>query len=148
MSNLPTEHPHLVPHLVVPDARAAIAFYVEAFGATEVYRLVATDGRIGHAELDVGTGRLMLADPYPEYGANPPDPATPSAIGLTLYVADVDATTTTAAALGATVLTAPADQFYGDRIARIRDPSGHAWTLHTRKELVSPDELQRRFDAM
>jgi uncharacterized glyoxalase superfamily protein PhnB len=148
MSNLPTEHPHLVPYLVVADARAAIAFYVDALGATEVYRLVGPDGRIGHAELDLGTGRLMLADAYPEYGAHPPDPAAPSAIGLALYVADVDATTTAAAALGATVLSPPADQFYGDRIARLRDTSGHSWTLHTRKELITPAELQRRFDAM
>lgn len=148
MPSLPTEHPTLLPYLVVADAHAAIDFYVRAFGAKEAFRLDDKDGRIGHAELDLGTGRLMLASPYPEMGALPPAPDQPSPIALTLYVLDVDQVTDRAVALGATLLSPPEDQFYGDRVARLRDPSGHHWNLHEVKETLSPEEMQRLFDAM
>lgn len=145
---LPTEHPTLLPYLVVADAPAAIDFYVRAFGAKECFRLDDKDGRVGHAELDFGTGRIMLASAYPEFGAHPPNPDHPSPIGLTLYVLDVDQTTATAVELGATLLSPPEDQFYGDRVARLLDPAGHSWTLHQNKETLTPEEMQRRFDAL
>ena len=148
MASLPTEHPTLLPYLVVPDAHAAIAFYVGAFGAKEAFRLNDKDGRIGHAELDLGTGRLMLASPYPEFGAHPPVPGQPSPISLTLYVLDVDQVTERAVALGATLISPPEDQFYGDRVARLLDPAGHNWSLHQSNSTLTPEEMQRLFDAM
>lgn len=148
MASLPTGHPTLLPYLVVADAHAAIDFYVGAFGAKEAFRLNDKDGRIGHAELDLGTGRIMLASPYPEMGAFPPAPDQPSPIALTLYVLDVDQTTERAVALGATLLSSPEDQFYGDRVARLKDPSGHHWNLHQLNSTLTPEEMQRLFDAM
>lgn len=148
MSMLPTEHPTLLPYLVVADAPAAIDFYVRAFAAKEVFRLGDKDGRIGHAELDLGTGRMMLASSYPELGALPPSPDQPTAITLTLYVEDVDAVVASSEALGAVVLSPAEDQFYGDRVARLRDPAGHVWSLHQTRIRVSPEEMQRLFDAM
>lgn len=148
MTTLPTEHPTLLPYLVVADAHAAIDFYVRAFGAKEAFRLNDKDGRIGHAELDLGTGRIMLASAYPEFDAHPPQPGQPSPIALTLYVLDVDQVAATAAELGATVLSPPADQFYGDRVARLRDPAGHHWNIHQLKTTLTPEEMQRLFDAM
>ena len=148
MPSLPTGHPSLLPYLVVADAHAAIDFYVRAFGAREAFRLDDKEGRIGHAELDLGTGRLMLASPYPEMGALPPAPGQPSPIALTLYVLDVDQVVATASALGAEILSPPEDQFYGDRVARLRDPSGHHWNLHQVNETLSPEEMQRRFDSL
>ena len=146
MSNLPTEHSHLVPYITVDPAAAAITFYVEAFGAVELYRLTDKDGRIGHAELDLGTGRLMLSDPYPDFGAQPP--SAPAGVVFALYVADVDATSAAAVSRGATLITEPEDQFYGDRISRVRDPFGHMWALHQRLREVTPDEMKRLFEGM
>jgi uncharacterized glyoxalase superfamily protein PhnB len=148
MPSLPTEHPTLLPYLVVADAHAAIDFYVRAFGAKEAFRLDDKDGRIGHAELDLGTGRIMLASPYPEMGAFPPVPDQPSPIALTLYVLDVDQVTERAVELGATLIAPPEDQFYGDRVARLKDPAGHFWNLHQLNTTLTPEEMQRLFDAM
>jgi len=152
-SPIPTEHPPLIPYLAVPDARAAIAFYAESFGAVEAFRLVGPDGRVGHAEVTLGPSLLMLSDAYPEIGVDAPAAPEPGSTPrrsamLTLYVEDVDATVARAEGLGATVLRPAADQFYGDRTAQILDPFGHVWSLQTRIEDVSPAEMQRRWDAM
>lgn len=146
MANLPTEHPHLVPYLTVEGAAQAIAFYVEALGATELYRLTDKDGRVGHAEIDFGTGRLMVSDAYPEYGALPP--ASPTGVVLAFYVADVDQVFAAALSLGATSIMPPKDQFYGDRVGRLRDPFGHTWTLHQKLRDVTAQEMQEMFAAM
>ena len=148
MPTLPTEHPTLLPYIIAADAPAAIDFYVRAFGAKEAFRLADKDGRIGHAELDLGTGRLMIASPYPEAGAYAPNPDHPSAIVLTLYVLDVDQVVATAESLGATVIAPPEDQFYGDRVARLRDPAGHVWNLHQLNETLTPEEMERRFQEL
>ncbi|MBR0654587.1 VOC family protein [Plastoroseomonas arctica] len=133
--------------IVVPDAKASIAFYVAAFGAVEDFRLVEPSGKVGHAQLSLGGTRLMLSDPYPEHGVAPPPDGVRS-MRLHLYVEDVDAVVTRALAMGA-VLTQPVkDQFYGDRSGTITDIAGHAWNIASRREVVSPAEMQRRWDAM
>jgi PhnB protein len=139
----------LTPYLVVRGAAKAIQFYVDAFGATEVYRLCEPgSGKVGHAEIRVGDGRIMLADEYPDFGAVGPASIGGTPVSLHLYVDDTDAALQRAVDRGATVLRQAKDEFYGDRTATLMDPFGHRWQLATRKEEVSPQEMQRRWSEM
>jgi PhnB protein len=138
----------LSPYIVVKGAADAITFYVDAFGAEEVFRLSEPGGKVGHAELRLGAGILLLADEYPDFGALSPVSIGGSPVSLHLYVNDVDAVVTRAVELGATVLRQTRDEFFGDRTATVADPFGHRWQLATRKENVSPEEMQRRWSAM
>jgi len=139
-------HP-LAPYLIVKGAARAIEHYVEAFGAKEIYRLCEPSGKVGHAELEIGSSRFMLADEYPDWGALSPITVGGSPVSLHLYVDDVDAVVARAVACGATLLRAVKDEFFGDRTGQVVDPFGHKWFLATRKEQVSPEEMQRRMDA-
>jgi PhnB protein len=139
-------HP-LSPYLIVSDAARAIDFYVRAFGAQEVFRLSEPSGKIGHAELTVGPAHLMLADEYPDFGALSPTSIGGTAVSLHLYVQDVDAVVADATQAGATILRPLSNEFFGDRTATLIDPFGHRWHLATRKEEVSPAEMQRRMNA-
>jgi len=136
------------PYLSVRGASAAIEFYKRAFGATEITRLVQPDGRIGHAEIDISGARIMLADEFPEIGFKSPESLGGSPVNIHLDVSDVDAVARRAVAAGATVVRPVQDQFYGDRSGQIRDPFGYAWTISTRKETLTTEEMQRRIDAM
>jgi|SRR5437016_14166751 len=135
----------LTPYIVVKNAKAAIAFYEKAFGAKEEFRLAGPDGQIGHAELVIGAGRLMLADEHPAFGALSPASIGGTPVKLHLYVADVDATIARAEKEGASVLRPAQDQFYGDRSGMIADPFGHQWFLGTRKESLTPAEMRERY---
>jgi PhnB protein len=134
----------ITPYLSVKGAAAAIEFYEKAFGATEVFRIMQPDGRVGHAEVNVGGAKFFLADEFPEIGFRSPESLGGSPINIHLEVADVDDAARRAVAAGATVVRPVADQFYGDRSGQFRDPFGYTWTLSTRKEEVSPDEMRRR----
>ena len=126
----PTEFPRpaALPYLTVADGRAAIAWYVDALGATVVGDpIVMDDNRIGHAELSLGAGMLYLADEYPEMGLKAPAPGATS-VSLMLPVADTDATLQKARDLGARV-EREAYENYGSRSASIVDPFGHRWML-------------------
>ena len=136
----------LTPYIIVKNAEAAIAFYGKAFGAREEYRLAGPDGHIGHAELVIGSGRLMLADESPAFGALSPPTIGGTPVKLHLYVEDVDTTIARAEKEGATVLRPAQDQFYGDRSGMISDPFGHQWFLGTRKETLSADEMHQRYE--
>jgi len=135
-------------YLCVRDAGAAVEFYKQAFGATERFRLVEPSGRIGHVELQLGPAVLMLADEFPEYGVTaPPRDGTPGTV-LHLHVDNADSMAARAVTLGATMLSAPTDEFYGERGCRLRDPFGHTWKLGHSIEEVTPEEMQRRYTAM
>jgi PhnB protein len=136
------------PFLTVKDPAAALDFYHAAFGAVERVRLLEPGGQIAHAEFDIGEARFMLGHEYPGMGFSSPETLGGSPVTLHLYVDDVDAVVARAAAAGATVLRPPSDEFYGDRSARLRDPFGFTWGFATRKEEVSPEEMQRRLDAL
>jgi PhnB protein len=136
------------PHLVVKGAAQAVQYYIEAFGALEIYRLSEPDGKIGHAELAIGHGRIMLADEYPDWGALSPASIGGSPVSIHFYVDDVDAVVKRAAGLGATILRMAKDEFFGDRVATIVDPFGHRWQLATRKENIAPAEMQKRWNQM
>ena len=136
------------PLLIVEDAAGAIEFYREAFGATEELRL--TDpgsGVLLHAEVRIGDSLIMLADENEQWGTRGPQSLGGTPVPIHLYVEDVDALAGRAVAAGAEVLIPIADQFYGDRTGRLRDPFGHEWIVATHIEDVSPDEMQRRAEA-
>jgi len=118
-------------YISVRNAAAAIAFYVEAFEAVELSRLVGDDGRIGHAEITIGSSKLMLADEYPEIDVVGPQTRGGPTCSFTIEVPDVDASFAHAVAAGATVERPVADQFHGNRMGWVRDPFGHRWTLST-----------------
>ncbi len=135
------------PYLRVRDGRAALTFYTAVFDATERFRLVdPADGRIGHAELELAPGIVvMLSDEYPELGILAPTGNT--GLGIHLHVDDADAVLAKAAAHGATITRPAADQFYGERSGKFRDPFGHEWHVGHEIEKVDPAEMQRRWDA-
>jgi PhnB protein len=147
---IPAGYPGVTPYLCVKDAAKMIEFYKRAFGAIETGRLLGPDGRIGHAEIKIGGGPVMLADEHPEIGVLSPKSLgdSRSPVGLHLYVEDVDAVYQRALAAGATSVREPADQFYGDRNAQVNDPSGHVWYISTRKEDLSMEEMQRRMTQL
>lgn len=132
----------------VIDAPRAIAFYVEAFGAREKYRLVEPSGRVGHAELEFGDTIVMLSDEYPEMGLVGPQTRGGTVMSMHLHVDDADALIARAVAAGATTIRPAADQFYGERSGTVRDPFGHEWNIGHSIEQVSPEEMQRRYDAL
>ncbi|PWR20193.1 VOC family protein [Zavarzinia aquatilis] len=144
---IPDGYEATTPYLIVDGAAAAIDFYVAAFGATELFRIAAPGDRIGHAELRLGRGVIMLADPFPEMGALPPEKGKPVPVSFVFYCADVDAVAARAVALGARLRGAIEDKFYGDRMASLIDPFGHCWHVSTHVEDVAPDELDRRAKA-
>ena len=138
----------LFAYICVSNAAEAIEFYAKAFGAREKFRLSEPNGRIGHAELELGGATLMLSDEFPSYGVKGPDVSAPAAVTLHLHVEDADETVRRAVEAGATVDMEPTDQFYGERSATIRDPYGHRWTIGHHLEDVSPEEMQRRYTAL
>jgi PhnB protein len=119
----------ITPYITVHDGAAAIAFYTEAFGAIEDFRVVGDDGRVGHAELRIGAARIQLSDPYPEIDVRSPRDLGGSTFALSLTVPDCDAAFARAVAAGAHEERQPADQPHGNRMAVVRDPFGHRWNL-------------------
>jgi len=120
----------LTPYLAVRDARAAIAWYVEHFGAEVTYEpIVMPDGRVGHCELAVGAAGWMLSDEHPEIQVEAPDPERGAAVSLHLTVEAVDERVRRSVAGGATLDRGPEDIEIG-RLAVLRDPFGHRWFLH------------------
>jgi len=136
------------PYLIVNGAARAIEFYKQAFGATEVMRIGAPGGKVGHAEIKIGDSHLMLADEHPEMDARSPQAIGGTPVGLMLYLQDCDSVVAKAVSLGAKVVKPLQDQFYGDRSGTILDPFGHKWTIATHKEDVSPEEMKKRAAAM
>jgi PhnB protein len=143
---IPPGYASVTPYLIVSGAARAIDFYQRAFGAVELFRLEGPDGTIGHAEIRIGNSPVMLADAMNDY----PDPLKlgGAAVSFMIYVPDVDAAFARAVAAGATVKRPVADQFYGDRTGTLADPFGHVWSFSTHVEDVSPEEMDRRFQAL
>lgn len=139
----------MYPYLCVGDVPKAIAFYAEVFGAQELFRLTEPSGRIGHVELQFAPNVvLMLSSPYPELGFVPPSAEAPRSLTIHLHVDNCDEMLARGVAAGATLLRAPADQFYGERSGLMRDPFGHAWLLGHSIEQLQPDEMQRRYSTL
>jgi PhnB protein len=141
---IPDGYHAVTPYLHVKGAARAIEFYERAFGARLLYRIDQPDGRVGHAELQIGDSRVMLADEFPEMGVRSPQAVGGTPVTIHLYVPDVDATVARAVAAGATLSRPVADQFYGDRNGGLVDPFGHVWFVATHVEDVPPEEISRR----
>jgi PhnB protein len=144
---VPDGYRSVTPYLIVADGAGAIAFYRQVFGATVRLRLGRPDGKIGHAELDIGDSVVMLADEFPPMDAKAPAAYGGTPVSLHLYVADADAVAAKALAAGATLKRPVENQFYGDRLGTIEDPFGHVWHISTHIEDVSPEEINRRAAA-
>ncbi len=145
---IPDGYPQISPYLCIDGASAAIEFYSEVFRATERMRMPGPEGTIGHAELQIGDGLIMLADEYPEMGVRGPRSVGGTPVTVNVYVEDVDAVFDRAVQLGATPLRPVEEQFYGDRSGQFEDPFGHRWSVATHVEDVPPEEMARRMEAM
>jgi len=145
---VPAGHSPLVPQLAAKDCVKAIAFYKEAFGATEDFRLVEASGKVGHAELRIGGALFNLADEYPDYGCLSPESIGGNPVKFQLYVVDVDTAVERAVSAGATLVRPLRNEFYGDRTATIADPFGYLWKLSSRVEEVPPSEMQARWNRI
>ena len=140
-------YPAAAPYLTIENAAKAIEFYKQAFGAVEILRFE-DKGWIGHAEIKIGESVIMLSDEFPEYGSVGPNALGGSPVKMHVYVEDVDTFVEHAVASGAKIVQPVADQFYGDRSGRLADPFGYTWMISTRKEVVSPEEMHRRWNAV
>ena len=145
---IPDGYPRVTPYLGVDGADAAIEFYVSVLGAKERMRMPAPEGRVGHAELELGESVIMLADEHPEMGMRGPKTVGGTPVTIHLYVEDVDAVFEAAIAAGATALGEVKDQFYGDRSGQFEDPFGHRWNVASHVEDVAPEEMERRMAEM
>jgi PhnB protein len=105
------------------------------------------DGRVGHAEIQIGNSRVMLADEFPEMGFVGPQTIGGTGVTLHLYVEDVDKVAKQAVAAGAKEMRAVQDQFYGDRSGTFQDPYGHVWNISTHKEDLTMEEIGKRAAA-
>lgn len=137
----------IVPYLSVRDAAAAIDWYVAVLGAVETVRYTGDDGRVGHAELQIGGATLYVSDEYLDYGAASPEHLGGTAVALNLVVADVDTVFAAAAAAGATVQREPADQAYGERSCAVVDPWGHRWMIQTTIATPTVAEIDAAMDG-
>lgn len=144
---VPDGYRTLAPYICVDGAAAAIDFYTSVFAGKERMRMPGADGRIGHAEIELGDCVLMLADEHAEIGFRSPKSIGGTPVTLSVYVDDVDAVFARAVASGATALRAVEEQFYGDRSGQFEDPFGHRWSVATHIEDVSEEEMGRRAAA-
>jgi PhnB protein len=145
---IPDGYRTVTPYLFVEGAAKAIEFYKKAFNAQELVRMGGPDGRVGHAELQIGNSRIMMSDANPDMGARDPKALGGSSVSILLYVDDVDAWAKRAQDAGIKVVRPVEDQFYGDRAGTFEDPFGHQWDIHTHTEDVSPEEMEKRMAAM
>jgi PhnB protein len=144
---VPDGYHTLTPFLTCRDAARAIEFYKQAFGA-QVRGGVAKgpDGKVMHAELQIGDSVIMLSDEFPEFGSLSPQSIGGSPMGLHIYLDGVDAAFDRAVKAGATVEMPVMDQFWGDRYGKLKDPFGHKWSIATHVKDLSEDDMKKGMD--
>jgi PhnB protein len=145
---IPDSYPQVMPYLCVDGAADAIEFYTKVLGAKERMRMPGPDGKLGHAEIQIGQGVVMLADESPEMSFRSPKTIGGTPVTIHAYVEDADAVFDAAVAAGAKGLRPVENQFYGDRSGQFEDPFGHRWNVATHVEDVSPDEMEKRVAEM
>jgi PhnB protein len=141
---IPKDMPRVTPYLIVDGAAAAIDFYKSVFGATERMRMGGAEGKVGHAELELGSSLVMPADEHPEIDARGPRSVGSTPVTLHVYVEDVDRVFERAIEAGARTLRPVEDQFYGDRRGTFEDPFGHHWDVAAHIEDVPSEEMSKR----
>jgi uncharacterized glyoxalase superfamily protein PhnB len=148
---IPAGHENLIPHLVCSPCAEAIDFYKKAFGAEEISRAPAPDGRrIMHAAIRIGKSMVFLVDDFPEFcGGKSQTPTALKGTPVTLhqYVESCDAAIRRAKDAGATITMPPADMFWGDRYGVVTDPYGHKWSFATHIEDKTPEQMQSAMKA-
>jgi PhnB protein len=145
VSPIPAGHHTVTPHMVLRNAAQAIEFYKKAFGAVEVMRMPGPEGKgVMHAEIKIGDSFIYMADEFPGTSLAAPEKFGGTTVSIHLYVKDADALFNQAVAAGAKVAMPLMDMFWGDRFGKLTDPFGHSWSIATRKEDVSPEEMGRR----
>jgi PhnB protein len=139
----------ITPYMTVRNAARAIEFYKQAFGAVEKGGIMKSpDGKVAHAELQIGDSILMLGDEFPQMGALSPQSTGGAGMGLHIYVEDVDSAFDRAVKAGATVEMPVADMFWGDRYGKLADPFGHKWSIGTHKHDVTMEEMEEAMKQM
>ena len=141
---IPEDYPRVTPYLIIDGASDAIDFYTKVLGAQERMRMPGPDGKLGHAELQLGNSVIMLADEFPDMGAVGPKSVGGTPVTLHVYVEDVDSVFANAVASGAKEIRAVENQFYGDRSGQFEDPFGHQWNVASHVEDVPPEEMEKR----
>ena len=144
---IPDGYHTATPYLIIDGASEAIEFYKNAFGASELMRLPMPGDKLGHAEIQIGDSRIMIADEFPEMGIRGPKSLGGTAVSICLYVEDVDSAFKQAIAAGGKEQRPVKDQFYGDRMGTLEDPYGHVWTIATHTEDLTHEELMARMQA-
>ena len=142
---VPEGYHTITPQLTLDKAADTIEWYKKAFGAEEIGRSLGPDGKIMHAELRIGNSRFMVNDTMPGYKGPQAFGGAPTS--LWLYVDDSDALFNRAVKAGGKVQMPVADQFWGDRGGSLADPEGYTWWISTRKEDLTPEEMNERAQA-
>ena len=141
---IPDGYHSVTPYLFIRGAATAIDFYKNVLGAKERMRMPGPDGKVMHAELQIGDSVIMLADENPQIGAKSPETLGGTSSSHHVYVENVDITTQKAVSAGAKLVRPVKDEFYGDRSGTIIDPFGHMWSIATHIEDVSQEEMKKR----
>src|SRR5437667_4157580 len=145
---IPDNSSVVIPRLVCREPASAIEFCASTFSAVELGRRPGPDQTVAHALLTIGPAMIMIEAEWPTLPSRAPTPDGSSPVVIFVYVEDVDQTVERAIAGGAQVLMPAQNQFWGDRIAWIMDPSGHVWTVATRIEETSEDQRKDRWSVI
>jgi len=145
---IPDGYHSITPYMTCRNAAGAIEFYKQAFGAVEKGMMKSPDGKVAHAELQIGDSIIMLGDEFPEMGALSPQSTGGAGMGLHIYLEDVDAAFDRAVRAGAKVEMPLADMFWGDRYGKLADPFGHKWSIGTHKRDVSMEDMAAAMQQM
>jgi uncharacterized glyoxalase superfamily protein PhnB len=143
VKSIPDGYATLTPVLTLADAAQGIEFYKRAFGAEELFRMPGPDGKIMHAELTIGTSRIMLGEEAPQRDCHSPRALGGTPVQFYIYVDDVDAAFKKAIAVGAKETMPVANMFWGDRVGSLVDPFGHKWSLATHTADLTPEQLEK-----
>jgi PhnB protein len=144
---IPEGYHSITPYIVVDDASKAIEFYKDAFGADEIMQMPGPEGKIAHAEIQIGDSKIMLSDPFEQSNVRPPSERGGPTASIFMYVDDCDAVFEQAKTAGASVVSELEDMFWGDRFGTLTDPYGHVWSIATHKEDLSDEEMAERSKA-
>lgn len=142
VKHIPEGMQTITPHLICKNAKDAIEFYKKAFNAIEGMRLEGPDGKLMHANIQIGDSKLMMAEEYPDWGTLGPNTLKGTPVTLHLYVEDAEKAFAQAVNAGATVKMPLADMFWGDRYGIVVDPFGHQWSIAMHIRDVSMEEMQ------
>lgn len=141
---VPTGYQSIIPYLTMDNVAEAIEFYKKAFNATERLRVPGFNGKVGHAEIEIGGHVIMLTDEFPYLEAVSPKTLRGTTMGIHFYVQDVDAVVEQAMKAGCRTVFETEDQFCGNRSCALADPFGHNWYIATHYEDMSKEEMYRR----